>query len=187
MKNQFVLSLVLIFIVFLSFVPTEGRTSSTSKKNLKKSKANNTVENYITRFKATAIQEHNKFCIPASITLAQGILESAAGQSMLVKKTNNHFGIKCVGGSCTNKNSVMMADDDPYDRFLKYSSAWFSYRHHSKFLTDNTRYEKCFECGDNYRCWARQLKKAGYATSKTYAEKLIKIIETYKLYKYDRH
>jgi flagellum-specific peptidoglycan hydrolase FlgJ len=186
MKNQFVLGLVLFFTIFLSLIPTEGKTPSASKKQTKGSKSNNAVVAYIDRYKATAIQEHKRFCIPASITLAQGILESASGQSILVKKTNNHFGIKCVG-HCNNKNSVMMADDDPYDRFLKYKSAWFSYRHHSRFLTDNTRYEKCFECGDNYKCWARQLKKAGYATSKTYAEKLIKIIETYKLYKYDRH
>lgn len=140
---------------------------------------------YIERYKDVAIKEHKRFCIPASITLAQGILESASGQSVLVKKTNNHFGIKCVG-KCNNRNSVMMADDDPYDRFLKYKSSWYSYRHHSRFLTDNIRYEKCFECGDDYKCWAKQLKKCGYATSKTYTQKLIKIIETYKLYKYDR-
>ncbi len=146
---------------------------------------NQTTLQYIEKYKKTAIEEHRRFCVPASITLAQGILESASGKSLLVKRTNNHFGIKCFG-RCNNRNSVMMADDNPYDRFLKYKSAWYSFRHHSKFLIENTRYKPCFECGNNYRCWARQLKRCGYATSKTYTQKLIRIIETYKLYKYDR-
>jgi flagellum-specific peptidoglycan hydrolase FlgJ len=165
---------ILILILFSSW-----------KTNTKKVNQSETTLQYIERFKKVAIAEHKRFCIPASITLAQGILESASGQSMLVKKTNNHFGIKCFGG-CNNKNSYMMADDDPTDRFIKYKSAWYSFRHHSRFLEDNKRYERCFECGDDYKCWARQLKRCGYATSKTYTKKLIKIIETYQLYKYDK-
>lgn len=170
---------ILLFIFILVLF-----TSWKSSKPKQVNRSQVTLE-YIERYKDVAIKEHKRFCIPASITLAQGILESASGQSLLVKKTNNHFGIKCVG-KCNNRNSVMMADDDPYDRFIKYKSPWFSYRHHSRFLTENTRYEKCFECGDDYKCWAKQLKKCGYATSKTYTQKLIRIIETYKLYKYDK-
>jgi len=177
--------LLLILSVFIFSAFVFGKTNTKNQKIVEKTTKNTKVDNYIKRFKKIAIEEHRRFCIPASITLAQGILESGSGQSILVKKTNNHFGIKCVG-KCNNKNSYMMADDDPYDRFIKYKSAWFSYRHHSRFLTENTRYERCFECGDNYKCWAKQLKKCGYATSKTYTEKLIKIIETYKLYQYDK-
>lgn len=158
---------------------------SSWKINTKKTSQNQTTLQYIERFKKVAIAEHERYCIPASITLAQGILESGSGKSTLVRKTNNHFGIKCFG-KCNNKNSYMMADDDPTDRFIKYKSAWYSFRHHSKFLIENKRYEPCFECGDDYKCWARRLKRCGYATSKTYAKKLIKIIETYQLYKYDK-
>ena len=170
-----ILLFIFILVLFASW-------KSSKPKQINKSQV--TLE-YIERYKKTAIQEHKRFCIPASITLAQGILESASGKSVLVKKTKNHFGIKCVG-KCNNKNSVMMADDNPHDRFIKYKSAWYSYRHHSRFLEDNKRYEPCFKCGDDYKCWAKQLKKCGYATSKTYTQKLIRIIETYKLYKYDK-
>lgn len=170
-----ILLFIFILVLFASW-------KSSKPKQINKSQV--TLE-YIERYKKTAIQEHKRFCIPASITLAQGILESASGKSVLVKKTKNHFGIKCVG-KCNNKNSVMMADDNPHDRFIKYKSVWYSFRHHSRFLEDNKRYEPCFKCGDDYKCWAKQLKKCGYATSKTYTQKLIRIIETYKLYKYDK-
>ncbi len=172
-------------IILLLFVLIISVSWVSIKKVEKKSNRSDVTLKYIDRFKKTAMAEHNQYCIPASITLAQGILESASGQSKLVNKTNNHFGIKCIG-NCNNKNSYMMADDDPYDRFIKYKSAWFSYRHHSRFLISNSRYEPCFKCGNDYKCWAKQLKKCGYATSKTYDKKLIKIIETYKLYQYDK-
>ena len=180
----FILSIAICFafIVEKNKITNKRKVEKTTIQN--KVTKNKNVEEYIQRFKKVAISEHEKFCIPASITLAQGILESASGKSILVKKTNNHFGIKCFGG-CNNKNSYMMADDDPDDRFIKYKSAWFSFRHHSKFLQQE-RYKPCFKCGDDYKCWAKQLKRCGYATSKTYAEKLIKIIETYQLYKYDK-
>jgi len=154
------------------------------KQQVKKSKSEMDIEKYIDRFKKVAIAEHKKFGIPASVTLAQGILESGAGKSLLTKKTNNHFGVKCFG-ECNNKNSVNMADDNPWDRFKKYKSNWYSFRDHSKFLMGN-RYKKCRECGDDYKCWAKYLKRCGYATSKTYDKKLIKIIKKYKLYEYDK-
>lgn len=157
---------------------------SFSKNTKIENKKKDEIEIYIDRFKKTAIREHELYCIPASITLAQGILESGIGKSKLTRRTNNHFGIKCFG-SCTDKNSYMMADDKPNDRFVKYKSAWWSYRHHSKIL-QNKRYKPCMKCGDNWRCWSKQLKKCGYATSKQYDKKLIALIKKYKLYQYDK-
>ena len=139
-------------------------------------------EEYVMRFYKTAIAEHKKYGIPASIKLAQGLLESASGQSVLSKKTNNHFGIKWTPG-CDLKY-VVAKDDTPTDRFRVYKSAWFSYRDHSKFLMMD-RYKPCRKCNKDYECWARQLKKCGYATSKHYTQSLIAIIERNKLYEYD--
>ncbi len=139
-------------------------------------------EEYVMRFYKTAIAEHKKYGIPASVKLAQGLLESASGQSTLSKKTNNHFGIKWTPG-CELKY-VVAKDDTPTDRFRVYKSAWFSYRDHSKFLMMD-RYKPCRKCNKDYECWARQLKKCGYATSKHYTKSLIAIIERNKLYEYD--
>ncbi len=139
-------------------------------------------EEYVMKFYKTAIAEHKKYGIPASIKLAQGLLESASGQSTLSKKTNNHFGIKWTPG-CELKY-VVAKDDTPTDRFRVYKSAWFSYRDHSKFLMMD-RYKPCRKCNKDYECWARQLKKCGYATSKHYTKSLIAIIERNKLYEYD--
>jgi flagellum-specific peptidoglycan hydrolase FlgJ len=139
-------------------------------------------EEYVMKFYKTAIAEHKKYGIPASVKLAQGLLESASGQSTLSKKTNNHFGIKWTPG-CELKY-VVAKDDTPTDRFRVYKSAWFSYRDHSKFLMMD-RYKPCRKCNKDYECWARQLKKCGYATSKHYTQSLIAIIERNKLYEYD--
>ncbi len=150
---------------------------------IKHPKFNSKVEEeYVMRFYKTAIAEHKKYGIPASVKLAQGLLESASGQSTLSKKTNNHFGIKWTP-NC-NLKYVVAKDDSPTDRFRVYKSAWFSYRDHSKFLMMD-RYKSCRKCNKDYECWARQLKKCGYATSKTYTELLIAIIERNKLYEYD--
>ena len=148
------------------------------------SKIPHQTQKYIDRFKGVAKAEHNKFGIPSSITIAQGILESRSGQSKLTKKTNNHFGIKCFSG-CNNKNSYRMADDKPNDRFKIYDTSWSSFRDHSNLLMTK-RYERCRQCGNNYKCWAKNLKRCGYATSKKYTDELIKIIEIYQLYKFDK-
>ncbi len=147
---------------------------------------------YIAQYKAIAIQEMQRTGIPASIKLAQGLLESNAGRSTLAVKANNHFGIKC--GSKWKGKTLYRKDDD-YKRgklvkscFRKYKSGPASYLAHSDFLAkDNRRrYGFLFELSPtDYKKWAKGLKKAGYATSKTYATKLIKIIEQYHLYKYD--
>ena len=139
------------------------------------------VESYINRFRHVAQAEQKKFGIPASITLAQGILESGVGKSRLAVNHNNHFGIKCW---CKGKkmDCIRMADDRPDDRFKRYSSAWESFRHHSIFVT---KMRISVTKGANYKQWAKALKKAGYATKKTYAEDLIRIVQRYNLHQYD--
>lgn len=139
-------------------------------------------EKYILKFYKTAIIEYKKYGIPPSIKLAQGLLESASGKSNLCKKSNNHFGIKWTP-NCKLKY-VVAKDDSPTDKFRVYKSAWYSYRDHSKFLMMD-RYKPCRKCNKDYECWAKQLKKCGYATSKTYTQSLIAIIERNKLYEYD--
>lgn len=144
---------------------------------------NATYQSYIEQYSSMAIDQMKRHRIPASITLAQGLLESGAGRSYLAVHANNHFGIK-VGGSWTGPY-VVRGDDRPDDRFRKYASVADSYEDHSLFLK-KSRYAMLFE-GDikDYRYWARGLKSCGYATSPTYAESLIRLIELYKLYQYD--
>ena len=138
---------------------------------------------YIDKYKDWAIEQMHEYHIPASITLAQGLLESNAGRSRLATVANNHFGIK-VGGSWTGPY-IIQSDDAPNDRFRKYKSARDSYIDHSKFL-QGKRYQGLYRLGStDYKGWARGLKDAGYATSPTYAEALIRIIEMYELYRFD--
>jgi len=137
------------------------------------------VNKYIERWKETAIQEMKLYGIPASVTLAQGILESNAGQSTLSKKYNNHFGIKWR----KKGKFVIMSDDKPRDKFCVYKSGWESFRHHSKFL-QGKRYKSLYK-SKNYKDWCRGLKKCGYATNPKYDVLLISIIEKHQLYKYD--
>ena len=143
----------------------------------------NKVTNYINDFAVTAMEQMKQYKIPASITLAQGILESGAGTGELTQKANNHFGIKCHDW----KGAKAYHDDDTAQEcFRKYSNAKFSYQDHSLFLTGRKRYLSLFKLPiDDYKGWAKGLQKAGYATDKKYPAKLIKIIETNKLYKYD--
>lgn len=140
---------------------------------------------YIERYKDIAMEEMQKDKIPASITLAQGILESGNGQSKLAKQGNNHFGIKCHSDW---KGKRMHQDDDaPNECFRVYDNAEDSYRDHSKFLKNGTRYKSLFELSStDYKGWAKGLKKAGYATLPTYATVLINLIETYDLQQYDQ-
>jgi LysM repeat protein len=124
-----------------------------------------------------------KYHIPASITLAQGVLESGAGKSELATRANNHFGIKCNGW--TGRKSYH-DDDEMNECFRAYDNVYESYRDHSVFLTTSKRYSSLFELKlTDYKGWAKGLKACGYATSPTYANKLIEIIQLYKLYQYD--
>lgn len=143
-----------------------------------------TRSEYIDTYKELAMSEMERTGIPASITLAQGILESGDGNSTLARRANNHFGIKCHDW----KGKTIRQDDDARNEcFRRYKSVEESYRDHSEFLTGRTRYAELFTYNpDDYKAWARGLKKAGYATSPTYAEALIRVIEENELYVYDR-
>jgi flagellum-specific peptidoglycan hydrolase FlgJ len=142
------------------------------------------VEKYVNRFLNTAMSEAEKYNIPVSIKLAQGILESNAGRSELSRKHNNHFGMKWHKGR--NEKYTVYRDDTPRDRFVVYKSAWRSYRDHSKLLSGYSRYSHLTKLKrTQYKKWAYGLKRAGYATSPRYAESLINVIETYDLWVYD--
>jgi flagellum-specific peptidoglycan hydrolase FlgJ len=142
-------------------------------------------KDYVAQYVPVAIEEMEKYGIPASITLAQGLLESNAGDSRLSKESNNHFGIKCRSKcrGCTCRNYT---DDDIYDMFRVFESPWESYREHSKLL-QGKRYRHLLKLDiTDYEGWSHGLKKAGYATDKRYAYKLIQIIEELNLYRYDK-
>ncbi|WP_298342333.1 glucosaminidase domain-containing protein [uncultured Algibacter sp.] len=145
--------------------------------------ANNT-ERYIDIHKVTAQQEMSLYGIPASITLAQGILESGSGKGRLSVEANNHFGIKCHGWS---GKKIYHDDDEKQECFRKYKDAKYSFRDHSLFLSERKRYSKLFKLKkEDYKGWAKGLKAAGYATDKKYPQKLISLIERYKLYEFDK-
>ena len=141
-------------------------------------------EQYIKKWAPTAVKEMYRSGVPASITLAQGLLESRWGQSALAAEGNNHFGIKCHNDW---KGKTMKVDDDAKGEcFRVYDSAEESFQDHSDFLRYRDRYKFLFDLKPtDYKGWAYGLKKAGYATAPTYAESLIKYIEKYKLYEYD--
>ena len=144
---------------------------------------NQRFQDYFDTYKDVAIEQMLKYHIPASITLAQGVLESGAGRSELTRKANNHFGIKCHGW--TGRKSYH-DDDELGECFRAYNSAYESYQDHSVFLTNSKRYSSLFRLKQtDYKGWAKGLKACGYATSPTYATRLIEIIELYKLYRYD--
>ena len=141
-------------------------------------------EKYIEKYSSIAVSEMRRSGVPASITLAQGLLESAAGQSTLATKANNHFGIKCH--SDWKGKKTYRDDDKANECFRVYSNAAASFKDHSDFLRYQDRYKSLFDLEPtDYKGWARGLKKAGYATDRQYADKLIKLIEDYELYRFD--
>lgn len=141
-------------------------------------------ERYVKKYADMAVKEMVRSGVPASITLAQGILESGSGMSKLATQGNNHFGIKCHKG--WEGKSMKVDDDAPNECFRVYSSVADSYKDHSDFLRYRDRYKFLFDLErTDYKGWAYGLKKAGYATDPGYPAKLIKYIEEYKLYKYD--
>jgi flagellum-specific peptidoglycan hydrolase FlgJ len=142
------------------------------------------VTTYIDTYSTIAMEEMLQYGIPASITLAQGILESGAGYGELTSKANNHFGIKCHN-SWTGER-VYHDDDAKGECFRKYKDPKYSFRDHSLFLTGRSRYQGLFKLKKNdYKGWAKGLKKAGYATDPKYPDKLISIINRYDLTQYD--
>ncbi|WP_224485510.1 glucosaminidase domain-containing protein [Robertkochia aurantiaca] len=142
------------------------------------------VKNYIATYQGIARRQMQAHGIPASIILAQGILESGAGRGELTRKANNHFGIKCH--SDWTGPGVFHDDDRKGECFRKYDHPESSFNDHSLFLTGRSRYAFLFDLKKNdYKGWAHGLKKAGYATDPRYPAKLISIIERYRLYEYD--
>lgn len=169
-KSYHITCLFFFFLVICSAQPAEQKM---------------TPEKYIENFKDEAIKEMLLYNIPASITLAQGMLESGNGNSDLAVYANNHFGIKCHVGW---EGPTFIKDDDAKDEcFRKYSSVLDSYTDHSKFLRNRSRYSQLFELKNNdYKGWAEGLKTAGYATDPKYTKRLIEIIETHQLYNFDK-
>ncbi|NJL74702.1 MAG: glucosaminidase domain-containing protein [Saprospiraceae bacterium] len=141
---------------------------------------------YVKRFAKVAQVEMQKYKIPASITLAQGLIESDCGESRLAKMNNNHFGVKCFSKKCNKGHCANFTDDTHKDFFIKYNTAWESYRAHSNLL-QGSRYKHLQNLNKtDYKSWAKGLKKAGYATDPNYADKLIRLIEDLQLYRLDR-
>jgi LysM repeat protein len=167
-------ALILIGLLFWLVMPSSLRAQQKSA----------TFEDYIRQYSHLAVQEEKKHHIPASITLAQALLESGAGQSVLARQSNNHFGIKCHEG-WKGKRAYKDAEK-PNECFRKYNSVKDSYEDHSRFLTSRSHYEPLFRLKkDDYVHWAKGLQSCGYATDRQYANKLIRLIETYQLYRYD--
>ena len=164
--------LLILFAIPCSFVTAHAQA-----------RWNQAYQQYIDQYKDIAIEQMQRHHIPASITLAQGLFESGAGRSELAVYGNNHFGIKCNGWS---GRRVYHDDDERNECFRAYDSAFESYEDHSRFLTGSKRYASLFNLKvTDYKGWARGLKSAGYATNPQYANKLIELIQLYKLYQYD--
>ena len=154
---------------------------SASAKGVRTNKA---YSDYFDMWAEVAVQQMIQYRIPASITLAQGVLESGAGKSELARRANNHFGIKCNGW--TGRKSYH-DDDERGECFRAYDNAYQSYVDHSVFLLSSRRYSRLFDLKrSDYKGWAKGLKACGYATSPTYAKRLIEIIEAYDLHRYDK-
>lgn len=143
------------------------------------------IRAYIQKFGSVAAAEMKNNKILASISIAQGIIESRAGTSILAQSNNNHFGIKCFSRNCPKGHCSNFTDDHHKDFFRKFQTAEESWIAHSKFLQQE-RYKNLFLCGTNYQAWARGLREFGYATDPNYDKKLISVIERYQLYKLDK-
>ncbi|TXF87689.1 mannosyl-glycoprotein endo-beta-N-acetylglucosamidase [Neolewinella aurantiaca] len=141
---------------------------------------------YVDRFKLVALAEMETHGIPASITLAQGLLESGTGRSTLARKNNNHFGIKCFSKKCRKGHCSNHSDDHHKDFFRNFETPEESYREHSKVLM-KSRYKSLFTLAKtDYKNWSHGLRKAGYATDPRYGDKLVRMIEDLELWRYDR-
>ena len=174
MKKFFLLFILILFSSCSTF-----KTVSVSENSVE-----DKINFYIKKFAPAAVKNMRFYKIPASITLAQGVLESGYGESTLAKKANNHFGIKCHKG--WKGRSIRHDDDEEDECFRSYKNPLKSYRDHSLFLVDRNRYNSLFELKrKDYKGWAKGLKDAGYATDPEYAEKLISLIERFNLTRFD--
>jgi|TARA_B110000240_G_scaffold58604_1_gene66673 flagellum-specific peptidoglycan hydrolase FlgJ len=166
-------------------LPSVNEVKLIKKLTKKNSRLNKQTLSYIRKYASIAVKEMHEYKIPASITLAQGILESGKGRSELALKSNNHFGIKCHREWTGER--VYHDDDEKGECFRKYQYPETSYKDHSLFLTQRSRYAFLFDYNiRNYKKWAYGLRKAGYATDKKYPSKLLKIIKEYQLYEFDK-
>ena len=166
-------------------LPSVNEVKLIKKLTKNNSRLNKQTLSYIRKYASIAVKEMHEYKIPASITLAQGILESGKGRSELALKSNNHFGIKCHREWTGER--VYHDDDEKGECFRKYQYPETSYKDHSLFLTQRSRYAFLFDYNiRNYKKWAYGLRKAGYATDKKYPSKLLKIIKEYKLYEFDK-
>lgn len=143
------------------------------------------ANDYIEQFSKVAITEMKAYGVPASIALAQGLVESRAGTSRLARRNNNHFGMKCFSKKCPKGHCSNFTDDHHKDFFRIYKNPWESWRAHSQMISTG-RYARLRKFGNDYRQWAYGLKSLGYATDRTYAEKLIGMIERYDLHRFDK-
>jgi len=183
MKYRKITYRLLSFSVAVAVAMSAGMSKAETNKNATAFRED--CRKYIQTYYRTAINQQKKYKIPASITLAQAILESSAGRSYLALGGNNHFGIKCIdwNGLCIIKNH-----ENSKICYRKYLDPVDSFEDHSRFLTERAYYKPLFKLPiTDYKAWARGLKTCGYATDPQYASKLIRIIEQYKLYQYDTY
>lgn len=177
---------IVIFIpfLFLSFVSVP--LTSHTPKNTSEVAWTGSPTLFIKKYAFAAQLEQYRYGVPACITLAQAMIESAIGTSYLARYANNYFGIKC--GSTWNGEFVYHNDDTPHEKFRKYATAEQSFRDHSEFLRNRERYAFLFNLPvDDYVGWAKGLQRAGYATSRSYASALIQTIKRYQLLRYNLH
>jgi flagellum-specific peptidoglycan hydrolase FlgJ len=164
--------------------PNKYQKNPSTTSSSKTGSTNSVVKDYVVNYKDVAMSNMKKYGIPASIILAQGILESGAGKGNLALTANNHFGIKCH--TDWKGESAFQDDDAAQECFRKYKDPADSYKDHAVFLLGRNRYASLFDLPkDDYEAWAKGLRAAGYATDPNYPEKLISYIERYELYQYD--
>lgn len=171
---------ILLAAILLVAAPLAAKTPKTQQRQVRQ-----TREEYVDRYKSIAVQHMERYGIPASITMAQGILESDCGNSWLSTQSNNHFGIKCKKN--WRGETIRHDDDAKGECFRCYPSVEASYRDHAEFLDSQPRYDSLFAySATDYKSWARGLKAAGYATAPDYAQRLVRIIEESQLYLLDK-
>ncbi|KAA3640714.1 MAG: hypothetical protein DWQ02_01620 [Bacteroidetes bacterium] len=169
-----------------SNLPFDGNSLELSDSERRKLEKIQKQKAYVKKYAALAKKEMKDYGIPASITLAQGLLESNAGESKLAKNNRNHFGMKCFSRKCKKGHCSNFTDDSHKDFFKIFETPADSYRAHSKLLRNGSRYNGLFKLKkSDYKGWSRGLRKAGYATDPNYDKKLIRLIEELKLYRYD--
>lgn len=181
---------LVILAITLSLQPMMAAGEKTAPKanQISLHKTMSKSSEYVDKYAEAAMDQMRRYGIPASVTLAQGILESGSGQSELSRKGNNHFGIKASSSWLESGGRYLVyTDDKPNEKFCQYASVADSYEHHSLFLKGNSRYSALFKLSpDDYVGWTNGLQKAGYATSKSYASSLQSVIKSNGLDKYDK-